>query len=72
MEHMNDTIRRAVRVRLAERDMTQADLAEKVGMKAQYVSNILTGKVGKIPAAWSKILDELGLELVAVPKGGKS
>lgn len=72
MEAMNDTIRRAVRVKLAERDMTQADLAERIGVTPQYVSRIMQGKVGKIPAAWSKILDELGLELVAAPKGGKS
>lgn len=68
MAPMNDRIRRAVRVSLAERDMTQADLARAVGMKPQYVSELLTGKAGKIPAAWQRVLAELDLELVAVSK----
>lgn len=68
MNSMNESIRRAVRVSLAERDMSQNDLAGAVGMKPQYVSNVLTGKVGKISPAWNKILDALDLELVAVPK----
>lgn len=69
MEVMNENIRRRVRVALAERDMNQRDLAERVGMKPQYVSDLLTGRVGKIPSTWARILDALDLELVAVPKG---
>jgi transcriptional regulator with XRE-family HTH domain len=69
MDHMNEGIRRAVRVSLAERDMTQSDLAEKIGVSPQYVSRIMQGQVGKIPPAWLRILDTLGLELVAMPKG---
>jgi transcriptional regulator with XRE-family HTH domain len=66
---VNARIRRAVKVRLAELDMTQADLAERVGVKPQYVSDILTGKVGKVPDAWQKILEALDLELVTSKKG---
>lgn len=69
MELMNDRIRRAVRISLAERDMTQADLARDTGMKPQYVSELLTGKAGKIPTSWTRVLDALDLELVAVKKG---
>lgn len=69
MSVMNERIRRSIRVSLAERDMTQADLARAIGMKPQYVSELLTGKAGKIPTAWTRVLDELGLELVAVKKG---
>lgn len=72
MDAMNDRIRRAVRVSLAERDMNQAELARAVGMKPQYVSELLTGKAGKIPPAWLKVLDELDLELVAVKKRGET
>ncbi len=68
MAAMNDQIRRAVRVRLAERDLKQGDLAQLVGMKSQYVSRLMTGHVGKIPETWLKVLDALDLELVAVPK----
>lgn len=69
MDAMNPRIRRAVRVALAEREMNQSDLAKELGMKPQYVSNLLTGQVGRIPSAWQKVLDHLGLELVAVKKG---
>lgn len=68
MERMTDEIRRAVRVELAKRDETQADLARELGMAPQYLSDIMRGKVSKIPTAWRKILDALGLELIAVPK----
>lgn len=68
MDHMNEGIRRAVRVSLAERDMSQTDLAEKIGVSRQYVSRIMQGQVGKIPPAWQRILDALDLDLVAVPR----
>jgi len=68
MEPMNERIRRAVRVSLAERDMSQADLARTTGMKPQYISELLTGKAGKIPRAWQRVLTALDLELVAVKK----
>lgn len=68
MERMNDDIRRAVRVRLAERNWRQADLARKLGMKPQYLSKLLTGDAGKIPTSWQRVFDELGLELVARKK----
>lgn len=68
MDAMNAKIRKAVKVRLVELDMTQADLAERVGVRPQYVSDILTGKVGKVPPAWQRILEAVGLELVASKK----
>ena len=69
MNSMNAQIRRAIRVRLAERDLKQRDLADLLGMKPQYVSRLMTGDVGKVPDAWQKVLDALDLELVAIPKG---
>ena len=57
MNSMNAQIRRAIRVRLAERDLKQRDLADLLGMKPQYVSRLMTGDVGKVPDAWQKVLD---------------
>lgn len=68
MERMTDDIRRAVRVELAKRDFSQAELARQLGMAPQYLSNMMRGKVSRMPEAWQKVLDALGLELVAVPK----
>lgn len=68
MERMNDDIRRAVRVRLAEKDWNQARLARELGMHPQYLSRLLAGKAGKIPASWLRVFEELDLELVAKKK----
>ena len=57
MNSMNAQIRRAIRIRLAERDLKQRDLADLLGMKPQYVSRLMTGDVGKVPDAWQKVLD---------------
>lgn len=37
-------------------------------MRLETLSRLLTGRMGQ-PVAWEKLLDALGLELVAVPKG---
>lgn len=69
MEPMNERIREAVRIELARRDWNQARLADTIGVSRQYLSEIMRGKAGNVPVVWSKVLDELGLELVAKRKG---
>jgi len=66
MEPMNEKIREAVRIELARRNSNQAALAEKVGVSPQYLSDIMRGKSGNVPAVWSRIFEELGLSLIAV------
>lgn len=66
MEAVNEKIREAVRVELARRNSNQAALAEKVGVSPQYLSDVMRGKSGNVPAVWSRIFEELGLNLVAV------
>lgn len=70
MDPMNEKIRKRVRIALVEQDKTQKEVAERLNMKPQYVNDLLTGRVGHIPSAWAKLLDDVGLELVAVPKQG--
>lgn len=65
---MNDDIRTAVRVALAQRDQKQNQLAERVGVSKQYLNSVLQGKAGKMPDVWAKIFDELELELYVKPK----
>lgn len=72
MEAMNAKIRKRVRIALVEQEKTQRKLAEDLKMHPQYVNDLLTGRVGHIPTAWSKVLDAVGLELVAVPKQGET
>ena len=68
MSTVNEHIRRAVRIELARKDMNQARLANGIGVSRQYLSDVMRGKAGKVPAVWQKILAELDLELVVQAK----
>ena len=68
MTTVNARIRQAVRIELARRDSTQAQLAEKVGVSRQYINNVMRARTGNVPTVWQRIFDELGLELVVRPK----
>lgn len=71
METVNDRIREAVRVELARRASNQAQLAEKVGVSKQYISDVMRARAGKVPAVWQRILEELDLEVVVQKKQSK-
>lgn len=68
MRSVNERIRERARREVAKRTLSQDEVARLAGIKQATVSRLLTGKLGK-PGAWEKLLDALGLELVAVPKG---
>ena len=72
MATVNERIREAVRIELARRASNQAQLAEKVGVSPQYVSDVMRARAGNVPAVWQRIFDELDLDLVVVPKRDKS
>lgn len=72
MEHVNERIREAVRIELARRASNQAKLAEKVGVSKQYISDVMRGKAGNVPAVWQKVFDELELEVFVRPRRGPS
>ena len=67
---MNDRVRQAVKERMKERGVTQVQLAEVTGMQQPNLQRLLAGRVGAVPESWQKVLDALGLELVAQQKGG--
>jgi transcriptional regulator with XRE-family HTH domain len=68
MATVNERIREAVRVELARRGESQSQLAERVGVSRQYLSDVMRGRAGNVPALWQKVLEDLGLELVVQPK----
>lgn len=72
MSPMTDRVRKAVKERMAQLGMSQGDLAEKLHMERVNLNRILTGRSGKIPESWQRILDSLGLELTVVPKSDQS
>ena len=66
---VNQQIRGAAWSAFRKQGLTQKSLAERVGMTQPAVGRILNGERKGDPDSWQRILDELGLELVAVPKG---
>ena len=66
---MNANIRQTVRDTMSAKDLSTYKLADQTGMSQPNVARALTGRSGSIPTTWQRILDALGLELVAVPKG---
>lgn len=67
---MNEQVRQAVKARMKERGITQVKLAGEVGMEQPNIQRLLAGRVGTVPDSWQKVLDALGLELIAVSKQG--
>ncbi len=67
---MNEQVRQAVRERMKERGVTHEKLAELTGIQRPNVTRLLTGQSGTIPDNWQKVLDALGLELVAREREG--
>lgn len=49
--------------------LTQEGLAEQLGTVQPSIARLLSGRSGAVPKLWQEVLDTLGLELVAVPKG---
>lgn len=69
MDRMTDHIREEVRVAMLRQGVTQAALAERLGLSRQHVSAMLHGRRSNLPEAWEKLLDELGLELIVRRRG---
>lgn len=71
MEVMNQEIRRLVRVELAKRGMKQGELAERIGVSPQYLSDVLRDlSKGKMPDVWRDILKEFGWQLKIIDENG--
>lgn len=68
MTGMNEQVRQAARAALKNKRLTQAEIAEGIGLQQSDVARLLTGKVGRVPENWQKLLDALDLELIAVPR----
>jgi transcriptional regulator with XRE-family HTH domain len=66
---MTPEIRERVRLELMRRDITQTAIAARVGVSRQHLSRMLRGHEDGRVDTWRRILNELGLELRAVPKG---
>ena len=66
---MNPKIVETVKAKMQADGVTQTALAERMGIERTNLVRIVNGHIGTVPKRWQQLLDELGLELVAVPKG---
>ena len=66
---MNQDVRDAVRQAMKERQLTQVELAQQLGMTQPALAKMLTGRTGQLPGSWQKVLDALGLRLTVEPVG---
>ena len=65
---MNQRIRQQIRGEMARQNITQAELARRLGVKPPSLSQILSGKRGTMPESLMDVLTALGLTLEAVPQ----
>lgn len=68
MTETDRQIRLAIKHRLVDLGVSQQDIADKLEVKRQAVSAIVSGKRGLLPKSLLDVLDSLGLDLVAVPR----
>lgn len=68
MTGMNKEVRQAVKNRIEELGLTQAELARRTDMERSNLHRLLSGKSGQVPDSWQRVLDALGLELTVQSK----
>jgi transcriptional regulator with XRE-family HTH domain len=66
--NMNEKIVQTVKAKMKQDGISQQALADRLGMQRTNLVKIVNGHVSGVPRRWQEVLDELGLELIAVPK----
>ncbi|SEJ79717.1 Helix-turn-helix domain-containing protein [Deinococcus reticulitermitis] len=63
----DDLIRQRIRARMAERGLTQAQLARQLGIKPPSLAQVLSGRRGRIPESLLTVLAALELHIEILP-----
>lgn len=63
---MNDRIRTNLKKAMSEKDITQTDIAQRLGIKQPNISRYLRGVSGEVPENWQVMLEMTDLELTAI------
>jgi ribosome-binding protein aMBF1 (putative translation factor) len=66
---VTDNVRQQIEQVRREKNLTHEDLAAMIAIDRPNLTRMLSGTSGKLPKKWQALLDALGLELKAVPKG---
>ena len=64
----NDKLLKDIARHMRIEGITQTELAQRIESSRSYISQVMTGEKSRLPKTIEKILDTLGLELVAKPK----
>ncbi|WP_420597025.1 XRE family transcriptional regulator [Deinococcus sp.] len=70
MNAADEKIRAAIRAAMAEKQLTQFEVAQRLGVKQPSVAAILSGKRGRVPQSLLDMLTALDLRLT-VEAGGE-
>lgn len=66
---MNSEVIKAVKQNMQDAGVSQGELAKRIGIERPNLTRLLSGRSGRVPDNWQKILNELGLELTVQKKG---
>jgi transcriptional regulator with XRE-family HTH domain len=65
---MNKVVTEQIKRVMEKQGVSQGELSRRTGIERPNITRMLSGRSGKVPESWQKILDELGLELVVKSK----
>lgn len=66
-----NNVEKEIKIKLVEQELTQEELAQKMGTTVQYVNRIIKKKEGIVNKTFLEMSDALGydVQLTFVPKG---
>jgi transcriptional regulator with XRE-family HTH domain len=64
----NRRLRQEIERHMRRERITQAELARRLGMSPQYLSDVLTGRRSRLPRSLEKVLEALELEIELRPQ----
>lgn len=66
---VNDRIRKEIKKALIDSGKSQKEIAGEMGVKPQYISEMLNTEKSGVPKRWEQLLEVVGLELFVRKKG---
>jgi predicted transcriptional regulator len=68
---VNDRIRKEIKKALIDSGRSQKDVAAEMGIKPQYLSEMLNTDKSGVPKRWEQLLEVVGLELYVRERSSK-
>ncbi len=68
---MTETVISEVKRQMQAEGLSQGELSRRIGIERPNLTRMFSGRVGRVPDNWQKVLDALGLELTVQKKSGE-